>query len=314
MQKSIVRFLIALAIMVLGIGVINASAQDLPTPTLEVQTDLFGLPPAPIQLTPVVRQNPIDWNERLQIDQWMAAPGLAPNVNVWYVQSAVERTLTLENFQIPEGAMLVFGGVAVDITVDAAGTPIRRPFSGGVYGVVKQDTILSNFVLTDGFALLAKPEDAHVEFCYRIAQAQAEKWALSLTFPDPSWGEQPCSGEFEVPLDSDRLNGGSLPSGTPAPQQSSSTTAETAVVPEFMQSQNVQQITGCTVSGNTVVNVRSGPGTSYSSVKLSVGTHIVDSSIVGDDGYTWWHLADGGYVRHDVVQEEGNCPTAVSPF
>lgn len=66
----------------------------------------------------------------------------------------------------------------------------------------------------------------------------------------------------------------------------------------------------CTIQSNGSVNVRSGPGTSHPIAKtLSWGsTAIVVGQTDGDDGYTWWELSDGNWVREDVVTPpRGNC-------
>ena len=68
----------------------------------------------------------------------------------------------------------------------------------------------------------------------------------------------------------------------------------------------------CLVSppGVTNVNVRSGPGTTYSvSGTIAVGTEAeADGQIEASDGFMWLRLADGlGWVREDVVSKTETC-------
>lgn len=63
-----------------------------------------------------------------------------------------------------------------------------------------------------------------------------------------------------------------------------------------------------TVSGAANANVRSGPATDSS--VLSTLPSGGEASVVGQSGggeFVWWELADGGWIRSDVVTEAGNC-------
>lgn len=62
-------------------------------------------------------------------------------------------------------------------------------------------------------------------------------------------------------------------------------------------------------AGNTVVNVRAWSSTTSEVVgTLAVGQRAeAVGQMEGDDGYLWWHLADGGWVRADVVRGEEGC-------
>jgi CHAT domain-containing protein/Tfp pilus assembly protein PilF len=70
-----------------------------------------------------------------------------------------------------------------------------------------------------------------------------------------------------------------------------------------------EQSGACTVSAASDVNRRSAPGTDYDIVgTLAAGqTGVVDRQAIGEDGFTWWRLEDGGWVRSDVVNEQGDC-------
>lgn len=180
--------------------------------------NFYGVPPLPVKVTPKV-VGEIDWNERLIVDNWIVAPGVAPNVTLQYMQSSVDGTLDLdEPFQVPAGTKLIVGGYNVSSTVEGKdGKSISFNGDAGIYGVYPTGTVLLKLKVTDGFVALALDKDAQVEFCARLAQAVAEKWALSAAYPDPSWQAPVCEGVIPVPVDSDRLHGGSLPKLTPTP-------------------------------------------------------------------------------------------------
>jgi hypothetical protein len=90
-----------------------------------------------------------------------------------------------------------------------------------------------------------------------------------------------------------------LPEPIIPPGSSESTTGGTTV-------QNQQT---CTVTAAGNVNLRSGPGTVYG---RSGGIAAGDSKnpvgqAVGVDGYVWWQLSNGSWVRADVVNAAGSC-------
>lgn len=65
----------------------------------------------------------------------------------------------------------------------------------------------------------------------------------------------------------------------------------------------------CTVSTASGANQRSGPGTDFDLAgTLSAGVNAsVDGQATGADGFVWWRLGEGVWVRSDVVDETGNC-------
>lgn len=65
----------------------------------------------------------------------------------------------------------------------------------------------------------------------------------------------------------------------------------------------------CTVSTASGANQRSGPGTDFDLAgTLSAGVNAsVDGQATGADGFVWWRLGEGVWVRSDVVDESGNC-------
>lgn len=80
------------------------------------------------------------------------------------------------------------------------------------------------------------------------------------------------------------------------------------VVPTIAHAQDDDSDT-CFVSSSNSVNLRSGPGTGFTAVdKLPTSEPVrVQAQATGDDGFVWWNLADGNWVRSDVVQETGGC-------
>ncbi|MBN1287637.1 MAG: hypothetical protein JXB47_19705 [Anaerolineae bacterium] len=71
----------------------------------------------------------------------------------------------------------------------------------------------------------------------------------------------------------------------------------------------------CNITGNNV-NLRAGPGTNYDSKGKLNGTVEADGQAKGADGYTWYRLIDGTWVRQDVIDWGGGCdalPTVETP-
>lgn len=70
----------------------------------------------------------------------------------------------------------------------------------------------------------------------------------------------------------------------------------------------------CTVSVDERVNARKGAGTQFA-VMRSVEPELAEPVVAqtrAPDGYTWWQLFDGYWVRDDVVTTDGDC--AAVPF
>lgn len=66
---------------------------------------------------------------------------------------------------------------------------------------------------------------------------------------------------------------------------------------------------GCTVTAGSNVNLRSGPGTVYARAGRLAANESMSpvGQAMGIDGYVWWHLADGKWVRSDIINTAGNC-------
>jgi hypothetical protein len=71
----------------------------------------------------------------------------------------------------------------------------------------------------------------------------------------------------------------------------------------------------CTISATSGVNLRSGPGTEFGVVgALGSGTSIqADAQSTGSDGFVWWRLTNGFWVRSDVVTESEVCEALPTP-
>jgi hypothetical protein len=65
----------------------------------------------------------------------------------------------------------------------------------------------------------------------------------------------------------------------------------------------------CMVSSGTNANQRSGPGTNFELAgTLAAGASAaVDGQATGADGFVWWRLGEGVWVRSDVVNQTGDC-------
>jgi hypothetical protein len=65
----------------------------------------------------------------------------------------------------------------------------------------------------------------------------------------------------------------------------------------------------CSVSTGTNANQRSGPGTNFDLAgTLAAGVSApVDGQATGADGFVWWRLGEGVWVRSDVVNQTGDC-------
>ena len=65
----------------------------------------------------------------------------------------------------------------------------------------------------------------------------------------------------------------------------------------------------CMISTASNANQRRGPGTSFDLAGTLVGGVPVaaDGQATGADGFVWWRLGEGIWVRSDVVEEAGDC-------
>ncbi len=66
---------------------------------------------------------------------------------------------------------------------------------------------------------------------------------------------------------------------------------------------------GCTLTPHTAVNLRGGPGTAYP-IEGRLGARDsaqADGYAQGADGFRWWRLAGGRWVRSDLVDRAGAC-------
>jgi WD40 repeat protein len=71
----------------------------------------------------------------------------------------------------------------------------------------------------------------------------------------------------------------------------------------------------CTVTAPSGVNIRSGRSTDFDVIgSLATGESAeVDGQAEGTDGFTWYRLTDGGWVRSDVVDGECGNVAVVTP-
>ena len=65
----------------------------------------------------------------------------------------------------------------------------------------------------------------------------------------------------------------------------------------------------CEISSSNNVNKRSGPGTNFDR-QGQIQANITENAVgqtTGSDGFVWYNLGDGSWVRSDVVRAQGDC-------
>jgi hypothetical protein len=67
----------------------------------------------------------------------------------------------------------------------------------------------------------------------------------------------------------------------------------------------------CGITVNQNVNLREGPGVNFELAGQIEASNVmdVDGQVSAPDGYVWWSLASGEWVRSDLVRELGDCET-----
>jgi formylglycine-generating enzyme required for sulfatase activity len=65
----------------------------------------------------------------------------------------------------------------------------------------------------------------------------------------------------------------------------------------------------CQIAVPNAVNLRAGPGTTFDRAgALAAGESAeVDGQAMGEDGFVWWHLVRGSWVRSDLVNADDGC-------
>jgi hypothetical protein len=65
----------------------------------------------------------------------------------------------------------------------------------------------------------------------------------------------------------------------------------------------------CMVGSESSANLRSGPGTTFDRFGKLDSNKAVDAVgyAMSKDGFKWWKLASGGWIRSDLVKEAGHC-------
>lgn len=98
-------------------------------------------------------------------------------------------------------------------------------------------------------------------------------------------------------------------SGAPATDTTGSTASPTEAPTTASGTNTTNSASTCTVAALNGANLRSGPGTTFDRAgALAAGT---SQSVVGQanssDGFVWWKLDSGSWVRSDLVQTAGDC-------
>lgn len=74
-------------------------------------------------------------------------------------------------------------------------------------------------------------------------------------------------------------------------------------------------VTDCEITVNNLVNTRSGPGVAFG-VQGSLSPNAPSRGVaqqIGVDGFIWWQIEGGGWVREDVVVENESCYLLPAP-
>jgi hypothetical protein len=82
-----------------------------------------------------------------------------------------------------------------------------------------------------------------------------------------------------------------------------------SVSPAPTTAQSLPAAVSCSIGSDRTVNMRSGPGTTFNEAGQIVAGVTVQGNgqAIGGDGYTWWRLTNGAWVRGDVVNAATNC-------
>ena len=80
----------------------------------------------------------------------------------------------------------------------------------------------------------------------------------------------------------------------------------------------VGDVIPCRITASGTPNIRTEPSTTSSIAStMNAGTaYLVLNQTEGADGFIWWRIGEGQWVRSDVVEEDGDCaavPTTNSP-
>jgi hypothetical protein len=138
-----------------------------------------------------------------------------------------------------------------------------------------------------------------------------DDWTDGFAIVDLSQGTPP----FVVSLDDARYAGKTITftlaeGETPLlPGEAAAAGSSGGSAPAATQSQmDTQSSTGgCTVSAGSSINQRSGPGTNFDVAGTLAGSANADGQTTGADGFTWYRLTTGGWVRGDLVTASAEC-------
>ena len=71
----------------------------------------------------------------------------------------------------------------------------------------------------------------------------------------------------------------------------------------------VESTVSCMITATRVVNLRQMASVASEQVgQMQVGeVRVADGQAIGDDGFVWWRLSVGIWVRSDIVDADGDC-------
>lgn len=143
----------------------------------------------------------------------------------------------------------------------------------------------SNDDWADGFAIVDLSQGT-APFFVSLDDARYAGQTVTFTLAE---GETPL-GAGEATTSN---NSGSAPASTQASTQAADDTQSSE--------------SACTVSASSSINQRSGPGTTFDVSGTLIGSASADGQTTGADGFTWYRLTGGGWVRGDLVTATAGC-------
>jgi hypothetical protein len=136
-----------------------------------------------------------------------------------------------------------------------------------------------------------------------------DDWNDGYAIVDLSQGTPPFTVLMENPVFAGQTFTFTLAEGETPLLPDEAAAANTSENSEGSAQSETQAETGCTVSASSNINQRSGPGTDFDvSGTLAGGSSAsVDGQATGADGFIWYRLTIGAWVRSDLVAAMGAC-------